>query len=60
MAQKFCIHNQLSLMDFCPGRFAGIKNYTANGKLKKLEPSNEESGGGIEVRIVRASLKMKP
>jgi hypothetical protein len=42
--ENFAYKTELSLVDFCPGRFAGIGNCAANGELAELEGGNEEPG----------------
>ncbi len=49
MALKFCLQNQPKLVDFCPGRIAGVRGGVADGKLAELAGGYEESGGGVEV-----------
>jgi hypothetical protein len=49
MARELCLQNQSELVDFCPGRIAGTGNSITDGKLAKLESSNEESGGSAAV-----------
>ena len=49
MARKLCLQNRTKLVDFCPGRFAGIGNCITDGELAELESSNKESRGGAEV-----------
>ena len=49
--EKFAYKTTLSwlLVDFCAFRNTGVGNCTINGKLAKLESSNEEPGGSTKV-----------